>query len=236
MWTYARELVTGLSRRGVQVTLVSFGHMPEPRQLAWTEGLRNFDFRPTAFRLEWMQDSAEDIEASSEYLLNIDSRDTARYSAPQPVLLWLARCRYSQDRRGAQRCGELVGRSSWPGAARDATGSAGIAISCNRDWMAQPRCWRLRAGCCRKSRSITASASDAGVIYNGRSSAVVQSAWRQRRSGADGRDGCGIRRSRSHCWRNAIAAGLRLSREKLSIPTRRTAPRQNALFAKACSS
>lgn len=71
IWTYARDLVTGLVRRGVEVTLVSFGHMPEPRQLAWTEGLRNLDFRPTAFRLEWMQDSAEDIAASSDYLLNV---------------------------------------------------------------------------------------------------------------------------------------------------------------------
>ena len=71
IWTYARELVTGLARRGVEVTLVSFGHMPEPRQLEWMEGLRNLDFRPTAFRLEWMQDSADDIEASSEYLLNV---------------------------------------------------------------------------------------------------------------------------------------------------------------------
>jgi len=71
IWTYARELVTGLVRRGVEVTLVSFGHIPEPRQLAWTEGLRNLDFRPTAFRLEWMQDSVADIAASSEYLLNV---------------------------------------------------------------------------------------------------------------------------------------------------------------------
>lgn len=71
IWTYARELVTGLVRRGIEVTLVSFGHIPEPRQMAWTEGLRNLDFRPTAFRLEWMQDSADDIASSSEYLLNV---------------------------------------------------------------------------------------------------------------------------------------------------------------------
>ena len=71
IWTYTRDLVTGLVRRGVEVTLVSFGHIPEPRQLAWTEGLRNLDFRPTAFRLEWMQDSADDIAASSEYLLGV---------------------------------------------------------------------------------------------------------------------------------------------------------------------
>ncbi|HUI84825.1 MAG TPA: glycosyltransferase family 4 protein [Candidatus Binatia bacterium] len=73
VWTYTRELVTGLVRRGLHVILVSFGQIPEPRQLAWTEGLRNLDYRPTAFRLEWMQDSAEDIAASSEYLLSVIS-------------------------------------------------------------------------------------------------------------------------------------------------------------------
>lgn len=71
VWTYARELVTALVRRGVQVTLVSFGEIPEPRQMGWMEGLRNFDFRPTAFRLEWMQDSASDLEESSQYLLGV---------------------------------------------------------------------------------------------------------------------------------------------------------------------
>ena len=34
VWTYSRELVSGLVTHGAQVTLVSFGHMPEPRQLA----------------------------------------------------------------------------------------------------------------------------------------------------------------------------------------------------------
>ena len=71
VWTYAQELATGLVRRGVRVTLVSFGEIPTPSQMHWTESLRGLDFRPTPFRLEWMQDAAADIEASSEYLLNI---------------------------------------------------------------------------------------------------------------------------------------------------------------------
>lgn len=71
VWTFAQELVTGLVRRGVEVTLVSFGEMPELSQMRWTEGLRGLDFRPTPFRLEWMQDAAADIEASSDFLLNI---------------------------------------------------------------------------------------------------------------------------------------------------------------------
>jgi glycogen synthase len=71
VWTYAQELVTGLVRRGIEVTLVSLGRMPELSQMRWTEGLHGIDFRPTPFRLEWMQDAAADIEASSEFLLNI---------------------------------------------------------------------------------------------------------------------------------------------------------------------
>ena len=76
VWTYAQELVTGLVRRGLQVTLVSFGEIPSPSQTHWTEGLRGLDFRPTPFRLEWMQDAARDMGASSEYLLDI-IRETA---------------------------------------------------------------------------------------------------------------------------------------------------------------
>jgi len=68
VWTYARELVTGLVRRGVRVTLVSFGEIPAPTQTDWMDGLNGLDFRPTAFRLEWMQEAPGDIDASSEYL------------------------------------------------------------------------------------------------------------------------------------------------------------------------
>ncbi|MGZ4789745.1 MAG: glycosyltransferase, partial [Terriglobales bacterium] len=68
VWTYTRELVTGLSQRGVRVTLVSFGEIPTAAQCQWLEGLRNVDLRATAFRLEWMQSSQDDLRASSEFL------------------------------------------------------------------------------------------------------------------------------------------------------------------------
>lgn len=71
VWTYVRELVTGLVRRGVQVTLVSFGEIPTAQQTSWMEGLSGLDFRATGFHLEWMQDAEEDIELSSEYLASI---------------------------------------------------------------------------------------------------------------------------------------------------------------------
>ena len=68
VWTYTRELVTGLVRRGDRVTLVSFGDIPVAAQTRWMDGLANLDYRPTAFKLEWMLDSEADMEASSQYL------------------------------------------------------------------------------------------------------------------------------------------------------------------------
>ncbi|MGZ4824781.1 MAG: glycosyltransferase family 4 protein [Terriglobales bacterium] len=76
VWTYTRELVTGLARRGVRVTLVSLGEIPTAEQCAWMEGLRGLDFRPTAFRLEWMQEAEQDLDSSSEFLLSV-IRDAA---------------------------------------------------------------------------------------------------------------------------------------------------------------
>jgi glycosyltransferase involved in cell wall biosynthesis len=71
VWTYARELVCGLIRRGIKITLVSFGDIPRPEQTEWMEGLRNLDYRPTAFKLEWMQDCEADLAASAEYLESV---------------------------------------------------------------------------------------------------------------------------------------------------------------------
>ena len=70
-WTYTRELVTGLVTRGVRVTLVSFGEIPLPEQTAWMDHLHGLDYRPTAFRLEWMQEAEEDLPDSSEFLATL---------------------------------------------------------------------------------------------------------------------------------------------------------------------
>jgi len=67
-WTYTRELVTGLVTRGTRVTLVTFGEIPLPEQTAWMDHLHGLDYRPTAFRLEWMQEAEDDLPESSEFL------------------------------------------------------------------------------------------------------------------------------------------------------------------------
>jgi glycosyltransferase involved in cell wall biosynthesis len=70
-WTYTRELVTGLVTRGIRVTLVSFGEIPLPEQIAWMDLLHGLEYRPTAFRLEWMDDARHDLPESSEFLVNL---------------------------------------------------------------------------------------------------------------------------------------------------------------------
>jgi len=67
-WTYTRELVTGLVSRGVRVTLVSFGEIPLPQQTLWMDNLHGLEYRPTAFRLDWMEEGQQDLRDSSAYL------------------------------------------------------------------------------------------------------------------------------------------------------------------------
>jgi glycosyltransferase involved in cell wall biosynthesis len=68
VWTHTQELVTGLVSRGVRVTLVSFGDIPLPYQTTWMETLQGLDYRPTAFRLDWMQEGEQGFCDSSAYL------------------------------------------------------------------------------------------------------------------------------------------------------------------------
>lgn len=68
LWAYTRELVSGLVNRGMRVTLVSFGEIPMPEQMAWMQRLPGLDYRPTAFRLDWMQEGQQDFADSSLYL------------------------------------------------------------------------------------------------------------------------------------------------------------------------
>ena len=68
VWTYTRELVTGLALHGHSVTLVSFGKLPSPDQTLWLRQLESVDYRPTEYRLEWMEVAEHDIEESRRYL------------------------------------------------------------------------------------------------------------------------------------------------------------------------
>ena len=55
VWSYTRELVSGLVRHGHQVTLISFGKVPSQEQAVWMQGLGDFEYRATGFRLLALQ-------------------------------------------------------------------------------------------------------------------------------------------------------------------------------------
>jgi glycogen(starch) synthase len=71
VWSYTRELVTGLVRRGIRVTLVSFGRIPSETQMAWLDDLPTVQYFPTGFRLEWMPEADRDLADSMMYLHGI---------------------------------------------------------------------------------------------------------------------------------------------------------------------
>ena len=71
LWTYTRELVTGLVSRGLRVTLVSFGEVPLPSETSWIDSLHGLEYRPTAFRLDWMQEGEQDFADSRAYLTSL---------------------------------------------------------------------------------------------------------------------------------------------------------------------
>jgi glycosyltransferase involved in cell wall biosynthesis len=68
VWTYTRELVSGLANRGARVTLVSLGEIPLPEQTTWMDNLHGVEYHPTAFRLDWMQEGQQDYDDSCAYL------------------------------------------------------------------------------------------------------------------------------------------------------------------------
>jgi glycosyltransferase involved in cell wall biosynthesis len=69
VWAYTRELVTGLVTHGHRVTLVSFGDILLPSEISWMDHLHGLQYRPTAFRLDWMQEGQNDFQDSSAYLV-----------------------------------------------------------------------------------------------------------------------------------------------------------------------
>lgn len=71
VWTYSRELVRELVRRGVRVTLVAFGQ-PTIQQSAWMRGLVGLEFFARDDRLEWMPDvTPQELEASAGWLAKV---------------------------------------------------------------------------------------------------------------------------------------------------------------------
>jgi len=167
VWTYTRELVCGLIAHGHQVTLVSFGKIPDAAQAFWLDR-KNLTYYPTTFPLEWMQDAASGIIQSARYLETIIDQC-------QPDLL-----HFNQFCYGALECGIpkiVVAHSdvrSWWSAVHDShppsspwmdwyTQLVSRGLRC-ADLVVAPSLWMLNAICDNYERPEYTR-----VIYNARS-------------------------------------------------------------------
>jgi glycogen synthase len=149
------------------VTLVSFGNIPTEAQTRWMDDVSGIDFRPTAFRLEWMQESGEDLAASAEYLRSV-------IDETRPDILHLSQFNYGALKTSVPKI--VVAHSDvagWfqavHGAEKDTawlreyrrTVSDGLN---GADAVVAPSDWMLRS--LQRNYQVSAPAS---VIHNGRS-------------------------------------------------------------------
>jgi glycogen synthase len=167
VWTYTRELVTGLVARGVRVTLVSFGDIPLSYQTAWMDGLHGLQYLPTGFGLDWMQEREQDVEEASAYL-------AALVRELKPDVLHLNQLCYGNLQVRVPRIvvahGDLV---SWwkavhghePNGSRWVERYRRVVAEgiCNASVLVAPTVWMLNSVLASYSR-----ARSERVIYNGR--------------------------------------------------------------------
>jgi glycogen synthase len=72
VWTYALDLARGLDRHGVDVLLATMGPPPGEAQRDELRASRNIRLAVGDYRLEWMPDPWNDVNAAGEWLLALE--------------------------------------------------------------------------------------------------------------------------------------------------------------------
>jgi glycogen synthase len=71
VWTFTLELAEGLTRQGVEVLLVAFGGKASAGQRDEARAIPGLRLLDSEYKLEWMDDPWEDVEASGRWLFQI---------------------------------------------------------------------------------------------------------------------------------------------------------------------
>lgn len=72
VWTYAVELARELDARGVRVAIAAMGAPVAPHQRAQLAGCSDVTVIDGGFRLEWMQEPWDDVNAAGEWLMALE--------------------------------------------------------------------------------------------------------------------------------------------------------------------
>lgn len=75
VWEYTAELARALARHDVKVALAAMGGPPRPEQRAAIENLPSVTLYESGYRLEWMPDPWDDLDAAAEWLLDLEARE-----------------------------------------------------------------------------------------------------------------------------------------------------------------
>ena len=72
VWTYALELASALSAHDVQIALATLGGPLTPQQQRDVEKLSDVEVFESSYKLEWMDDSWDDVARSGQWLLDLE--------------------------------------------------------------------------------------------------------------------------------------------------------------------
>lgn len=72
VWTFTLELATALGSHGIEVALAAMGGLPTEGQRAEAARIPNLRLFESRFKLEWMEDPWDDVEAAGRWLLNLE--------------------------------------------------------------------------------------------------------------------------------------------------------------------
>ena len=74
VWTFTLELARALEKRGMAVTLASLGGEPSDEQREEAGAVANLQLHTSSYKLEWMDDPWDDVEASGRWLLELEKQ------------------------------------------------------------------------------------------------------------------------------------------------------------------
>jgi len=72
VWTYAVELARALDAQGIEVAVASMGALPTPHQRQALCDFSRVKLFPSTYKLEWMQDCWQDVDAAGDWLLRLE--------------------------------------------------------------------------------------------------------------------------------------------------------------------
>jgi glycogen(starch) synthase len=74
VWTYAIDLARALGGEGVEVGLATMGAIPSPSQRREAKSIATLQLFESEFRLPWMEQPWEDVEAAGRWLTDLSAR------------------------------------------------------------------------------------------------------------------------------------------------------------------